>query len=150
MFSRCRGNYVSTVRALSQQRLFYCHLFTKLLLGNRSTSHIAPSLRLLIPILNAHFPNPDGRLGCKLDDVQHYSMSQRLVDISPASQSLLLCQASVPYAVVAFLLRLTSLLERPLFRGSSYNIILGPPFPWVAASDGRSLILRSSLLWPLR
>jgi hypothetical protein len=62
--------------------------------------------------------------------------------------SLLPSQASVPYAIVLFRPAPTTFPQRPSFRGSAYNIVLGPPFHWVPASHGRSLVPQSDLRCP--
>jgi hypothetical protein len=72
--------------------------------------------------LCTHFPQPDGKLDCSLRDPQSDDLSKRLIKRFPAPQTQLPSQASIPYATVAFRLRPTSLLERPYFRGSAYNI----------------------------
>jgi hypothetical protein len=51
---------------------------------------------------DTHFLNPDKRLDCSLHDLQQYSMPGGLINISLASQSQLLSEVLVFYAVAAF------------------------------------------------
>jgi hypothetical protein len=55
-------------------------------------------------------------------------MPKGLIHSPPVSPQYGLSCASVPYAVVAFRARPSLLLAYPSFRGSSYNINLGPSF----------------------
>jgi hypothetical protein len=66
--------------------------------------------------LNTHFLQPDGRLDCSLHYLQSDDLSEGLIKCLLAPQTQLPSKASVPYAIVAFRLCLTYLLESPSFR----------------------------------
>jgi hypothetical protein len=88
------------------------------------------------------FPQSNGSSDYLLCDLQVYCLPENFVVSSFVPERYSLLYASVPYAYVAFLALPPSVLHSQSFRGSSWEIVLGPPLPCVPAHHGRSLVFR--------
>jgi hypothetical protein len=71
--------------------------------------------------LYTNFLQPDGKLNCLFWDLQSDDLSEGLIKCLFVPQTQLPSQASIPYAVVAFWIHLTSLPEHLSFLGSLYK-----------------------------